>query len=137
MKNLKIIILVYVALTVVAISCDPLPEEDQIRFFLSNEWRLVDIKSNGVSEENVDFSRYKLTLNSDQTMVLIDFDGTIRKGEWKLANGDTELILFDGETDQQRYLIVDLQIRRMELQTVLESYKTGSTEFRFLFEPVP
>ena len=136
MKVLKIIL----STAILAISfgsCDPLPEEEQTRFFLSKEWRLTDIKKNGVSETNVDFSRYRLTFNEDQSLFLVDFDGTEREGEWQLANADREIILFPGDPNEQRFLIITLQIRQMELQTVLTSNKTGSAEFRFLFEPAP
>lgn len=130
-------IFIAIAVLISVIGCDPLPEEEQTRFFLSNEWRLIDIKQNGVSQTNVDYSRYRLKLNEDQTLLLIDFDGTEREGEWQLSNADRELILFPGETNEQRFLILTLQLRTMELQTVLVSNKTGSSEFRFLFEPVP
>lgn len=116
-------------------SCDPLPEEEQIEFFLSKKWQLVDLQMNGFTDETVNISRYTLDFKEDQTMTRTNFDGSTQQGNWALANADRELVIFEGEAEEQRFLIIDIQIRRLELQTLITSSKTGAAEFRFTFDP--
>ena len=127
-------IIIGIAVTLM-ISCDPLPEEAQIEFFLSKKWDLIDLQMNGFTDETVDISRYTLEFNEDGSMTRTNFDGSIEMGSWSLVNGDRELIIFEGQAEEQRFLIIDIQIRRLELQTLITSNKTGATEFRFIFVP--
>lgn len=126
-----------VMITMLIIACDPLPEEAQIEFFLSKKWNLVDLKMNGFNDETVDISRYSLTFREDFSMTRTNFDGSTLEGNWALINNDRELVLFEGQSEEQRFLIIDIQLRRLELQTLITSNKTGAAEFRFTFDPAP
>jgi len=129
--------LVVMLLMILTAACDPLPDEAQIEFFLSKKWDLVDLKMNGQTDETVDISRYSLEFNEDRSMTRTSFDGTMEQGDWALINNDRELIIFEGAAEEQRFLIVDIQLRRLELQTLITSNKTGAAEFRFIFDPAP
>lgn len=136
MKRLTIYSLFVIIISIASV-CDPLPEEAQLEFFLSKKWDLTDLKMNGLTDETVDISRYSLEFNEDRTMERTNFDGSVQQGNWTLINNDRELIIFEGEAEEQRFLIVDIQLRRLELQTLITSNKTGAAEFRFVFNPAP
>ena len=136
MKRLTLYWFVLVMI-VLSTACDPLPEEAQIEFFLSKKWDLTDLKMNGLTDETVDISRYSLEFNEDRSMIRTNFDGSTEQGSWELINGDRELIIFEGQAEEQRFLIIDIQLRRLELQTLITSNKTGAAEFRFIFDPAP
>lgn len=116
-------------------ACDPLPEEDQVRLFLNKKWELLEVKMDGRTHPTLDVSNYSLEFREDETFTLVNFDGVEQEGAWSLTNGDRELRLFVGEPEEQNYLIISLQIQRLELQTLLTSPKTGSAEVRFIFDP--
>ncbi|MEM9859299.1 MAG: lipocalin family protein [Bacteroidota bacterium] len=128
-------ILMVVILYGVFTSCDPLPEEEQIRLFLNKKWELSEVKIDGRTHPTLDVSNYSIEFREDETFTLINFDGMQQEGNWSLANGDRELRLFVGEPEEQNYLIISLQLQRLELQTLLTNPKTGSAEFRFIFDP--
>ncbi len=116
-------------------ACDPLPEEDQVRLFLNKKWDLVEVRMDGRTHPTLDVSNYSIEFREDETFTLVNFDGVPQQGSWSLTNGDRELRLFVGEPQEQNYLIISLQLQRLEMQTLLTNSKTGSAEFRFIFDP--
>ena len=94
-------------------------------FFISKTWRMSEVLVNGASDPNVDISNYKLTLNQDNTFVRINFDGEEEQGNWNLGSSGNQLLIFAGTSAEERYLIIELQIRLLELQLTQSNRKTG------------
>jgi len=110
-------------------------EIPDLSFFLSREWKMVEVYVDGV-EADVDKSLYRLRIKQDRTVTRINFDGTETQGSWDFANGFNQLVLFTDAPFPEQYLILNLQIRRLELQAVQSDNKVGSTEFRYVLEPI-
>lgn len=123
----------FILILFVCFSCGS-TEEPEFSFFLSKEWKMVKVLING-EENTLDKSLYRLQLNEDLSMRRVNFDGSVQEGDWALENGNNQLILLSNSNNPERYLIVDLQIRRMVLQVVLSDNKIGATEYRYILEP--
>ena len=109
------------------------PDEE---FFLSREWRIQKVIVNGSEVTDVDLSQYLLRLNSDGTFFRRGIEGNDENGNWGLNSNVTQMILFVGEINEERYFIIDLQIRTLELQLIQDSDKTGSLEIRYILEAI-
>jgi len=116
--------------------CDPgglIPEDE---FFLSRTWKISEVLVNGEPEVDTDFSLYRLALKEDGSFTRITILGNLEEGPWSLTNAGTQLILFEGDFREERYLIIKLQLRLLELQLTQKNNKTGDKEFRFILIPV-
>jgi len=111
------------------------PQPDR-RFFISKSWKLEILLVNGDPENDPDLLRFRLTINQDSTFTRVNFDGSERSGMWTLSTSGNQLILFPGEPNEERYFIIELQVRLLELQLTQTNRKTGDLEFRFVLEPV-
>lgn len=109
-------------------------ETPDTTFFLSKEWKMVDVFVDGQSLQ-IDKDQYRLNLNEDLTFTRINFDGSVQEGQWALENGFNQLVLFSDRPDAEQYLIVELRIRKLELQVISSDDKVGSTEYRYLLKP--
>ena len=116
--------------------CDPgglIPEEE---FFLSKTWKISEVLVNGEPEVDTDFSLYRIEMREDGTFTRRSIQGNSEEGVWSLTNAGTQLILFEGDFREERYLIIKLQLRLLELQLTQKNNKTGDKEFRFVMVPV-
>jgi len=95
---------------------------------------MVEVYVDG-EEADIDKSLYRLIIEQDKTVTRINFDGSEAHGTWDFANGFNQLILFTDAPFPEQYLILDLQIRTLELQAVQSDNKVGATEFRYILEP--
>lgn len=101
-------------------------------FFIAKEWKIESFIGNGnvqsVEEIKADNpsltpANYRLILNEDFTFSRTNVKGETDNGTWSLASGLTQLILDNG-TVIESWLIIDLQIRRLEIKY------TGSSEVK-------
>ena len=120
-------------------------QSTEIEFFIANEWKLESFYGNGVlideetiKERNASHSlkNYKIKLNDDFTFDKTGFDNTEKSGTWELTAGLSQLILyFDDDTDEH-YLILSLEVRKLELRVLKESGKVGEIDIRYILVPV-
>ena len=131
MLRIKHIIQLFI--TLFLLSCGD-AETPDISFFLSKEWKMTSVYINGV-EQDIDLSAYRLKLNKDLTYTRTNLNNEVDKGTWTLANGDNQIEI-TSNLGMEEYLIVELQFRLLELQVIKRSDKVGSTEFRYVLEPI-
>ena len=134
MKYIKIVLFILIGTGLVSCNSEtPLPDEN---YFLSKTWKMVEVLVNGEQQQYINLNNYRLILNSDQNFTRINFDGNESAGTREQISGGNQLILFAGAFQEERYLIIDLQVRRMELQLTQNNRKFGDLEFRFILETV-
>lgn len=100
----------------------------EIEFFLSKEWRLEEAYRGDdlYTSTGEDLSLYRLKLNEDFTYEKTDVFGQLKKGNWVLRSGLTQLILDDpNPSNAAHYLIIDLRIRRLELRQIPSTQSGG------------
>lgn len=131
MLRIKHIIQLFI--TLFLLSCGD-AETPDISFFLSKEWKMTSVYINGV-EQDIDLSAYRLKLNKDLTYTRTNLNDEVDEGTWTLANGDNQIEI-TSNLGMEEYLIVELQFRLLELQVIQRSDKVGSTEFRYVLEPI-
>ena len=130
-------------------------EVTEIEFFLTKEWRIVEYYRSGelqtneilAAENRGQLENYRLNLKDDFTFTRTDLLGDQDTGNWSLVSGLTQLILDSSAPDKpRRWLIVDLEIRRLELDIITGELPGGRTDGqesvtnaqeKFILEPVP
>lgn len=131
MKKIVIISTLMIVMAGCANEEQPGPE-----FFLGKEWKLTEVYVNGELNSDLDKDQYRLILREDFSMTRINFDGSSQDGEWAIENGFNQLVFFTNSTFPERYLILSLQVRKLELHIIQSDNKVGSTEFRYILKPV-
>lgn len=104
-------------------------------FFFSKEWKMIELSINGIEDKPNGLSNYRLQLREDLTFTRINFDESVVEGTWELQNGGNQLVLYVNVDIPERYLILDLQFRKLELQVIQDSNKTGETVYQYVLEP--
>ena len=128
------------------VNCDTAEiENTEIEFFIAKEWKLESFYGNGelIDEETIkardashSLSYYKIKLNDDFTFIKTGFDNIEKSGNWELTAGLSQLILyFDDETDEH-YLILNLEVRKLELRVLKDPGKVGEIDIRYILVPV-
>ena len=130
-------------------------EVTEIEFFLAKEWRIVEYSRSGevqtndllAAENRGQLENYRLNLKDDFTFIRTDLLGNQDSGNWSLVSGLTQLILDSTAPDKpRRWLIVDLEVRRLELDLITGELPGGRTagqesvtnaQEKFILEPVP
>ena len=119
------------------LSCDPAQiETSEIEFFIAREWKIESVIVNGEEVTDTDLSLYRLNLKDDFTFTRITIDGQEESGDWQLTSGLTQIILFVNDPREERYLLIDLEIRRLELRLLQDSFKDGELDIRYILIPV-
>jgi len=111
-------------------------EGDQVVFFLSKEWKIKQVVVNGTEQTGTDVSAYRLNMMDDLTFSRITIDGDFDEGAWSLMAEQSQLVLFPDDPREERYLILDLGIRNLELKVLQDDFKSGEFDIRYLLEPV-
>lgn len=111
-------------------------EVNEIEFFITKTWKINKVVVNGEQVTDTDLSLYRLDLKDDFTFTRITIDGKEEAGDWKLTAGLSQIILFVGEPREERYLLIDLKVRQMEIKVLQESFKQGELDIRYFLEPV-
>jgi hypothetical protein len=134
-KYLKIISL-SVLLAVMVPACD-IPEiaVSEIEFFIAKEWKIHAVFQDGEPVTDTDLTEYRLDLNDDFTFTRSSIGGQESNGTWQLTSGLTQVVLFVDEPHEERWLLLDLEIRRLEMR-LLQLPDKPQLDIRYILEPV-
>lgn len=111
-------------------------EVNEVEFFITKTWKIETVIVNGEEVIDTDLTQYRLELKDDFTFTRITIDGKEETGDWKLTAGLSQIILFVGDPREERYLLIDLKVRQMEIKLLQESFKEGELDIRYFLEPV-
>lgn len=111
-------------------------EVNEVEFFITKTWKIETVIVNGEEVIDTDLTQYRLELKDDFTFTRITIDGKEETGDWKLTAGLSQIILFVGDPREERYLLIDLKVRQMEIKLLQESFKQGELDIRYFLEPV-
>ena len=75
-------------------------------------------------------------LNDDFTFKRVTVDGQEEAGIWKLTAGLSQIVLFVDDPREESYLLLDLEVRRLEMRLLQDSFKDGQLDIRYILEPV-
>lgn len=126
------------ALMLIALTgCDTkIIEVNEVEFFIAKEWKIESVFVNGEAVTDTDLTLYRLDLRDDFTFDRVSIDGNEESGNWKLTAGLSQVVLFVNDPREERYLLIDLKIRQMELKLLQESFKDGELDIRYILNPV-
>ena len=105
-------------------------------FFITKNWKIKSVILNGDEVTDTDLSLYRLNLKDDFTFTRTAIDGVEESGNWNLTAGLTQIVLFVGDPREERYLLIDLKVRQMEIKLLQRSFKQGELDIRYFLEPV-
>ena len=117
----------------------------EIEFFIAKDWKIESVVVNGEvqSDEIIQaahpthsLSFYRLTLNEDFTFNQTGIDGETGSGVWTLTSGLTQLVLFVDDPREVNYLLLNLEIRSLEMRALQDDFKNGQLDIRYTLEPV-
>ena len=114
----------------------------EIEFFIAKEWKIQEAYRDGalltkeslVAGENLEV--YRLKIYEDFTFDKIDVYGQLKRGNWALTSGLTQLVLFADEPETEHWLILDLKVRRLELKYEVPSLNKPNIDSRLVLVPV-
>lgn len=122
---------------------------DEREFFIAKEWKIESFIGNGnvqtveeVKASNPAHSpaNYRLILSEDYTFTRTDIKGVIDNGTWSLASGLTQLKLDVSGGYIESWLIIDLQVRRLEIKytgsSEVKDRQSGILDMIYVLEPV-
>ncbi len=145
--------LIYCIITFFVFACDVFELAiDERDFFIAKEWKIESFIGNGevLTEEEIkannpahSLNNYRLILNEDYTFSRIEVNGEESNGTWSLISGSTQLKLELSESQSETYLIIDLQVRRLEIKfsgsnevKPGENVYDGMLDITYVLEPV-
>lgn len=107
----------------------------EIEFFIAKEWKIKAVFQDGEPVTDVDLSQYRLRLEEDFTFTRSSISGQDNSGTWQLTSGLTQIVLFVDEPHEERWLLLDLEIRRLEMR-LLQRPDKPQLDIRYVLEPV-
>jgi len=110
-------------------------EVNEVEFFITKIWEIKEVVVNGESVTDTDLTVYRLDLRNDFTFSRTTIDGVEEEGNWKLTAGLSQVVLFVNDPREERYLLIDLKVREMEIKLLQESFKQGELDIRYFLEP--
>ena len=117
-------------------ACD-IPEitVNEIEFFIAKEWKIKAVFQDGNLVTDTDLTKYRLKLNDDFTFTRSSIGAQVSEGTWNLTSGLTQVVLFVDEPHEERWLLLDLEIRRLEMR-LLQRPDKPQLDIRYILEPV-
>ena len=107
----------------------------EIEFFIAREWKIKAVFQDGEPVTDTDLTQYRLELNDDFTFTRSSISGQVGEGTWQLTSGLTQVVLFVDEPHEERWLLLDLEIRRLEMR-LLQRPDKPQLDIRYILEPV-
>ena len=107
----------------------------EIEFFIAKEWKIKAVFQDGEPVTDTDLTQYRLNLNEDFTFTKSSISGQVSEGTWQLTSGLTQVVLFVDEPHEERWLLLDLEIRSLEMR-LLQRPDKPQLDIRFILEPV-
>ncbi len=123
-------------LTLLLTGCEITGEIPELAYFLNKEWRLESVTVNGSDVVDVDISGYRIQLNKDFTFNETGTEGSESSGVWQLDNNATILAMEYESGMEIKYLIINLQIRKLDLRVIQSEDKIGSLDILYSLVPV-
>ena len=111
-------------------------EVNEVEFFITKIWKIEEVIVNGETVTDTDLAQYRLELKDDFTFNRVTIGGIEESGNWKLTAGLSQIVLFVGDPREERYLLLDLKVRQMEIKLLQLSIKPGEIDIRYFLEPV-
>lgn len=117
----------------------------EIEFFIAKEWKLDNAIVNGVEQTNeiIQVDRpshnlgfYRLKLEEDFTFERTGIDNVSLKGTWSLTAGLSQVHLSFEDGTEEHYLLLDLEVRRLEMRVLQDPSKLGELDIRYILKPV-
>lgn len=96
-------------------------ENTDVEFFITKEWKIKEIVTNGSIDANGDLSIYRLKLNNDftYTRICIEDLSCSTKGTWTLEGNQKQLVLTSEDLMViESYFILKLKVRVLQLELV-------------------
>ena len=132
-------------------SCEIVVDPPETGFFVAKTWRLVKVRNGQINECVQGLEKYRLILNDSTNRFveiskelencspnLNDVRIPIDSGAWQLNSTGSEIILNrEIAGKQERWTIIELELRKMRLERVLEADKVGSYSLTYFLEAVP
>ena len=107
----------------------------EIEFFIAREWKIKAVFQDGEPVTDTDLTQYRLNLNDDFTFTKTSISGQVSEGNWQLTSGLTQVVLFVDEPHEERWLLLDLEIRRLEMR-LLQLPDKPQLDIRYILERV-
>ena len=107
----------------------------EIEFFIAREWKIKAVFQDGEPVTDTDLTQYRLNLNDDFTFTRSSISGQVSEGNWQLTSGLTQVVLFVDEPHEERWLLLDLEIRRLEMR-LLQLPDKPQLDIRYILERV-
>ena len=107
----------------------------EIEFFIAKEWKIKAVFQDGEPATDTDLTQFRLDLNDDFTFTKTSISGQVSEGNWQLTSGLTQVVLFVDEPHEERWLLLDLEIRRLEMR-LLQRPDKPQLDIRYILEPV-
>lgn len=107
----------------------------EIEFFIAKEWKIKAVFQDGELVTDTDLTQYRLNLNDDFTFTRTSISGQDSDGTWQLTSGLTQVVLFVDEPHEERWLLLDLEIRSLEMR-LLQRPDKPQLDIRYILEPV-
>ncbi len=107
----------------------------EIEFFIAKEWKIKAVFQDGEPVTDTDLTQYRLELNDDFTFTKTSISGQDNNGTWQLTSGLTQVVLFVDEPHEERWLLLDLEIRSLEMR-LLQRPDKPQLDIRYILEPV-
>lgn len=114
----------------------------EVEFFIAKEWKIQEAYRDGalLTDETVDpgedLDVYRLNLYDDFTFDKINAYGQLEQGNWALKSGLQQLVLFADEPETERWWILDLKIRRLELKYEVPNPNKPNMDVKLVLIPV-
>ena len=107
----------------------------EIEFFIARDWKINAVFQDGELVTDTDLTQYRLDLKDDFTFTRLSISGQESEGTWQLTSGLTQVVLFVDEPHEERWLLLDLEIRRLEMR-LLQLPDKPQLDIRYILEPV-
>lgn len=116
--------------------CSISGEFPEREFFLNKQWKIEKVAVSGQQDSQTDLSFYRIMLNEDFTFEETSIEGEENEGVWLLDNNGTILVLAYESGVELKYLVVELQIRKLVLRVLQADDKIGSLDILYFMVPV-
>ncbi|MEN8251720.1 MAG: hypothetical protein ABFS32_22565 [Bacteroidota bacterium] len=142
LKHIGLLLLIGIA---TLLSCDTAEIEiSGIEFFIAQEWKIESVIVNGTPATDTDLSKYRLNLKDDFTFTRTTIEDQDEGGNWHLTSGLTQLVLFVDDPREEKYLLLNLEVRQLEMRLLYNSFKeeegqapiSGELDIRYILVPV-
>jgi len=103
------------------------------RALLIKSWQVKEVSVDGIQDNFTDYQQFLLTLNDDDTYLLIDQFGNEFSGKWSMEDSQKQIIL-RGDDEEIVFTLQDLKSDELTILLVVENLKGFPVEYQFTLE---